>query len=474
MIAVRRMVPLLLPMLLIPLSGWAQGGGDGFRSGYAEADITPPAGTSMPGYFTDRKATGTADPLMARVLWMGHADLPLVMVSLDLIAPPRSMVESIRAKTISLCNEAGLREPAAIWVHATHTHTGGQVERPFTSDAEEIYPNLRPGVVDQAWVRRAVDATAAAIVSAGKSTVAERDVTLHEGLEHRVAFYRRFVMRDGTVRTNAGRNNPLVVRPAGEVDPRVHTLRFPGSRTLMVIFGVHPDTVGGTRFSADYPHYLVTDLKRRLGADWNVIFFNAASGNINHIDVHEADQPKGAAMAKRIGLYLAETVEGSLSRGKSLNTARVAVASSTEPVTLRKPAQAQIDEAEERLRTKRDPFSFNGMFAPAVLVLAKTRDREHQAEVVSARIGEFGLAAMPGEIFVELAREVEAGSPFQPTRVIGLTNGCLGYIPTYRGHHEGGYEAGWRSHRYVPETGHAWAARCAAQLRAMADPPPVR
>src|SRR5262245_32090280 len=50
--------------------------------------------------------------------------------------------------------------------------------------------------------------------------------------------------------------------------------------------------------------------------------------------------------------------------------------------------------------------------------------------IAALRLGSVGFAFMPGEVFVELAREVEAASPLKPTRVIGLTNGAMGYIPT--------------------------------------------
>jgi hypothetical protein len=132
-----------------------------------------------------------------------------------------------------------------------------------------------------------------------------------------------------------------------------------------------------------------------------------------------------------------------------------------------------VKTAEELLRVhketgKGNPFGFNDLYAPAALVLARTRDREHTAEIAALRLGSFGLAWMPGEIFVELGREVEEGSPFKPTRTIGLTNGSMGYIPTRRAYAEGGYEAGYRSARYEPENGHNWAKRAAELLREMA------
>src|SRR5262249_8584281 len=104
----------------------------------------------------------------------------------------------------------------------------------------------------------------------------------------------------------------------------------------------------------------------------------------------------------------------------------------------------------------------------AVLVLAKRKDGEQQAEIAALRLGSFGLAFMPGEIFVELGREVEEASPFKPTRTVGLTNGSMGYIPTRRGYAEGGYEAGYRSARYEPHHGHGGAVAAGELLREVA------
>jgi hypothetical protein len=77
---------------------------------------------------------------------------------------------------------------------------------------------------------------------------------------------------------------------------------------------------------------------------------------------------------------------------------------------------------------------------------------------------------MPGEIFVELARELQHESPFEPTRLIGLTNGSLGYIPTEAAFAEGGYETGYRSARFEPRTGHLWVNVALELLRDLASP----
>jgi neutral ceramidase len=430
------------------------------RVAYAEADITPPLGGSMPGYFQDRKATGVLDPLKAKVLYLRKGDAGVVLIACDLIGMERSIAARIRT-------EVGRRvrsRPEHVWVHCTHTHTGGMLSRHFTSDADRIYPGLYPGVVDERWISEVVQRVTEAAQRAAKQLVDEPRPTLHEG-QAAVAQYRRYYLKDGTVRTNPGRNNPEVVGPVGEIDPRVHVLRFPQSRTLAVIYGLHPDCVGGTRYSADYPHHLTEALRAELGREWNVLFLNAACGNINHIDVNDPNQKSGPEESKRIGMVLAAAVREALRREQPLAVDTLATTSATVASRLRRPKPEELAEAQRRLQANDRAFEFNGLFAPAVLVLGRTKDREHPAEVNALRIGSFGLAAMPGEIFVELAREVEVGSPFRPTRTIGLTNGAMGYFPHPKGYVEGGYEAGYRSAHYEPDTGQRWAETAARLMR---------
>jgi hypothetical protein len=440
------------------------------KAAYDEADITPPLGGSMPGYFRDRQATGILDPLRAKVLYLARGDESIALVACDLIGVGAPLVARIRARVKEVCQAP----PRHVWVHATHTHTAGMVPRSggFTSDAEAIYPEFYPGKVDEKWVQSLIDRTAAAVARAAAAAAEEQKVTLHTGVEKTVAHYRRYVMKDGSVRTNPGRGNPSIVRPAGEIDPRVHVLRFGTQKILTVIYGVHPDCVGGTKYSADYPHHLTEVLRHALGAEWRVLFLNACCGNINHINVSDPMQKSGPEESKRIGEKLALAALEALKKEQPVGTGPLAARTTAAASKLRKPRPEEVKQAEEMLRAYREtgkgnPFGFNELYAPAVLVLARTKDREHRAEVAALRLGSFALAFLPGEIFVELGREVEEGSPFRPTRTIGLTNGSLGYIPTKRGYAEGGYEAGYRSARYEPDTGHAWAKAAAGLLQGM-------
>jgi hypothetical protein len=459
-----RLLPLLLALLALIAAG-APLADAPFQAAYAEANITPPLGGSMPGYFQDRRATGVLDPLKAHVLMLRKGKERIAIVQCDLIGMGAREVERIREAVRERVKPA----PTAVWVHCSHTHTGGFVPRgdQFTTDAETIFPGFYPGVVDENWVTQLVDRTADAVKTANADLADERDLTLHEGRETTVGHIRRYFMKDGSLRTNPGRNNPDVVRPAGEIDPRVTVLRFRTRKILAVIYGCHPDTVGGTQYSADYPAHLAAAVKERLGAEWRVIFLNACCGNINHIDLANPAQKGGPDEARRLGRLLADATLEALKKGEPLVVDDLEAAHTTVECRLRKPKPEEVAESERRLATGKDTMEFNGLFAPAVVVLAKTQDREHRAEISALRIGRFGLAGLPGEIFVELGREVEAASPFKPTRTIGLTNGAMGYIPTREGYAQGGYEAGYRSARYEPDNGHRWAAAAGKLLQGL-------
>lgn len=438
--------------------------GDRIEAGYGEASLNAPLGASMPGYFQDRKATGVLDPLLAKAVVLRLGQSEGALVSLDLVAIAAAEVAAIRAAVEKATGIPG----GQVWVHATHTHTGITIPRPYTSDAHEIQPGLAVGTVDAGWLAGLPDRVVEA-VRAARANARPGPARLGQVKAEGVAFYRRFRMKDGSIRTNPGKNNPEVVAPAGSIDPTLTVVGFPASKTLLAIYGLHPDVIGGTRYSADYPHHLGRRVRERLGDDWGVLFLNAACGNINHVDVSNPAQEKGYAESTRIGQVLGDAAVTAWGKAEPMEVDALAFTSRVVASRLRTVPEADVVEAERLLREEPEKAqSFNGLFAPVAVVLGRTRDRELPAEVAALRLGPMGLVGLPGEIFVELAREIQHGSPFEPTRVIGLTNGALGYIPTAEAYTQGGYESGYRSARFEPRTGHRWAETAVQLLRRLA------
>jgi len=431
--------------------------------GYGQADLNPPPGGSMPGYFGDRKAAGTLDPLRARSIFVQFGPVEGAIVALDLIGLQAGQVAACRAEVAKV---TGI-PTARVWVHASHTHTGAMILRSFVAADGPEEPGFYPGEVDPGFTA-ALPGRVAEAVRLAKLAARPTSARLGEARAEGFAHYRRYRMRDGTVKTNPARTDPTVIKPAGEVDPTLTAIGFPEAKTLVAIFGLHPDTVGGNRYSADYPAHLADRARAGLGEGWNVLFLNAACGNINHIDRANPAQTGGDAEARRIGTALGDAALNAWGSAERAEVDVLAFASLDVPSRLRSVPEADLNEAERLLRdepAKATPF--NGLHASAARRLGRTQEREQTAEIAALRLGPIGLVGMPGEIFVELARQVRHDSTLDPTRVIGLTNGALGYIPHAEAYAEGGYEAGYRSARFEPQTGHRWAEAALRLLKSL-------
>ena len=64
--------------------------------GMATVDITPPVPARMSGYFVERLATGTRDPLQAKVMVLAQGETRAALVFCDLIGMPSPIADRIR------------------------------------------------------------------------------------------------------------------------------------------------------------------------------------------------------------------------------------------------------------------------------------------------------------------------------------------------------------------------------------------
>ncbi|MGC9326978.1 MAG: hypothetical protein ACP5I1_05050, partial [Candidatus Hinthialibacter sp.] len=403
--------------------------------GYAELDITPPLGVTMPGYFHTRHASGILDPLLVKSLVLRQEETTLVFTAFDLIGIPDSVAQSIRQEI-----EQQTSIPSAqIFVHGTHTHTGATV-----SEIKDKLP----------------EQAAAAVQKALDNCVKENQVSLGVGQEKSVAFIRRYLMKDGTVLTNPGRANPNIVRPIGEIDPSVYVITFGTARTMLVSYGLHLDCIGGDKFSADYPYHLTQAVKQSLGDEWNVIYLNACCGNVNHINVNNPSQRSGYDESRRIGQAIAQAALAARKTAKTIQIdalkAQTEIVSSpirTVPPDMLEWAQKQMqenpDEANKRKFNQETPFK--------ILELAQKEGTTLPAEIIAFRIGPLAIVGLPAEVFKEVADDIKCHSQLDPTLVIGITGGYMGYLPHPRGYDEGGYEATLGSARFAPHTSMLWA-----------------
>ncbi len=411
--------------------------------GYGQVDITPPLGVEMPGYFSGRKATAVQDPLLAKALVLSKNDTTLAIVAIDLISIKAPVVDEIRE---DVERRTGIPKDH-VFVHATHTHTG--------ADVSEIKDKL-PGEV------------AEAVEKALKQRVSENRVTYGKAEEDSVAFIRRYLMKDGTVRTNPGRANPDIVRPIGEIDPTVHVLAFNDAKTMLVSYGLHPDCVGGTKLTADYPYHLTEALREAVGDDWNVLYLNACCGNVNHINVNNPDQRSSYEESRRIGRKIARAAQIAYRNAEPFSVDVLGAETREVRCPIRKVPEDVYEWAKRQMEADPEEASkrrFNERTPSRIIALAESEDQYHTSEVIVSRIGSMGLVGLPAEVFVEIGRDIKVHSLLSPTLVIGLTGGSMGYVPHPRGYDEIGYEGTFASARYAPTTPVLWSDTAISLLK---------
>lgn len=402
--------------------------------GYAELDITPKRGTAMPGYFHGRKADGVLDPLLIKALVLTYDDTTLVILAVDLIAFDRPLVDKLRN---AIRSKTGI-PTERVFIHTTHAHTGARV-----SEIADRLPQQMSSVT----------------VKALDSRKQETRITLGRIEENSVTFIRRYLMKDGTVRTNPGRANPNIVRPIGQIDPKVNVLSFHTTRISLVSHGLHCDCVSGSKFSADYPYHLAESMREELGGDWNVVYLNACSGNINHINVNDKNQRSSYEESRKIGKILAKAALRAYKRSVEVKIDRVNSRVKQVQCPIRKVPEEVYEWAKAEMRKDSDKASkrnFNELTPRSVIRLAETKEQSRIAEVIVLSIGPVGIVGLPAECFVELGRDIQNHSLMDSTWVIGLTGGSMGYVPHPRGYREGGYEATYSSAPLSPETPMLW------------------
>ncbi|HEY3391822.1 MAG TPA: hypothetical protein VGK58_03890 [Lacipirellulaceae bacterium] len=427
-------------VLLPPASAFAA---DELQAGIAVVDITPPIPYRMSGYFYERLSTGTKDPLKAKAIVFEQGGASAAIVFCDLIGIPRDV--SMRAR-----RDAGAATgiPAEhIAVAATHTHTGplyfGALHKHLHERAVARFGKDPYEAVD--YPAQLIDRIGAAIVEA-KRNLKPANLAAGYAREERLAFNRRFFMKDGTVRFNPGELNPDIIRPAGPIDPQVGIVAVSSPESAkpssaIVSFAMHLDTVGGTEYSADYPKHLEDELRNRLGPEFTLLFGTGTCGDINHIDVSTRKRQSAA----EIGRLLAETAGNAIEQESLAPIAEPALA--VRSATVEIPLQQFSDEERADARKKMElvggrelPF-LEQVRACSIMDLENRAADKLPLEVQAFRLGpDTAIVTLPGEVFVELGLAIKAASPFKTTLVVELTNDCPAYIPTKKAFAEGSYE----------------------------------
>jgi len=362
------------------------------KVGFGASKITPGLGVFMAGYFHERRATAVHDDLYARAMLFDDGETIAGILCCDLICLHSTEVKKIRG----LISEKTGIKGENIMVCATHTHTGPQT-RSFRIP--------EGGEATLEWLDRFPEMAVESVIKA-KNDLEPCTIAYGISYEDRIAFNRRYKMKDGTVQTNPGYKNPDIIEPAGPIDPEVGILSFTDQagklKALYVNYSCHLDCVGGTEISADYFGHMARRLQERLDDKPFVIYTNGACGDVNHINTSSPYHRQGHEHSRWMGETLAGDVCEALKKMKDLSCEKVAVASKIIQLPMREDADKKIGECEIQV----------------------------------IRFGDICFVGIPAEYFVEFQLDIKKRSPFKPTFVSELANGWVGYVPTKKAFEE--------------------------------------
>jgi neutral ceramidase len=426
--------------------------------GVAEVDITPPAGFPMAGYYHERLAEGVLDPLWAKAIVFRDGENVAAIVVCDLIGVSTDLSREVRRR---VAEETGIPADHVV-VAATHSHTAPDYMK-------ELYLWLGDADQDRTradYIEKLVAGPVAAIRQAHERAAPAQLSANAARQEVPVAFNRRFVMRDGSVRTWQNLANPEVVRAAGPIDPEIGLIeiRSTGAEVPSAIFSnyaLHLDTVGGTSWSADYPRYIEQRLRREFGDELISVFGTGCCGDINHSDPTRTERNK----VDFIGTAIGDSIAAAVGDLQPVAQPRLFVRTHTVELPLQDVQPEEIDRAVELLAIARmggtvDFFEHVAAYKAVILdhlrhkaprveapkhitwgvsrSLAGVGDRLPVDVTVIALGTDVAIVCLPGEVFVDLGLAIKQASPFRTTLVVELCNAVETiYIP-HRGAYAGG------------------------------------
>lgn len=409
------------------------------KVGLGETVITPPNGTIMEGYARKDTSKGVHDDLYARSLLVeGDDGTTVILMTLSLLESNQKHVAAIRE---GITRETGI-PGQNVMVSATHTHSGPSFRNYVNPEYEKLLVErcIESGV--QAWKNR----------TPGKIGI------------------------DSTTVFEMGRANRRLLYGGLHPDPEVGIIKIENTsgKLLGVAFnyGCHPSTLDlhNLLISQDWPYYTIEAIKKKLGKDVWVAYYQAAQGDIkvgytSELSAVGAEMPiRNWWYAEQKGNQLAEVVVKAVPKVRTKTTAAVKAADDKFEYPLMESFPLTVEQAEKALenakqtvadmearrstvgereldQAKVDVFLGERRLGKAKVAADPNRPRTMMVEQQAIRIGDAVFVSFPGELFSEIGLEMKRKSPFPLSFVMGLANEMtFGYLPTEKEFLDGNYE----------------------------------
>jgi len=429
-----------------------------FQAGAAKFDITP---TQLPirtaGSLTLTIVDKIRDPLFARAMVIADGKTKVVVATVDSCMIGREELDAAKqmaSPTTGIPTENML-------VSATHSHTAPAVYGCHGNEPEIAY---------RQWM---IGRIAEAIITANQSLQPARVGWGKRDLPDFV-HCRRWLMKPGTAlhvdpdftgaatnlaMMNPGASNTNRISMTGPVDPTVTVLSIQTKDgkplALLANYSSHYGGSPGNMISADYfgefCNMIAAELKASdLNPGFVALISNATSGDANWFDLSQTNRKTSST---DIASGVTATVVKILKEVVYQDTVPVISTEKIISLGVRHPSAENVQKARQYLETRvgsRPTQSWEENYARETVFLGEWPAKK-QIKLQAIRIGDFGIGAIPCEVFGSTGLNIKKASPFPVTMVISLANGASGYLPPADQFKYGGYTT-WRARTSYLET----------------------
>ncbi len=408
--------------------------------GTASADITPPIGAYDGRH--GRHVEVIEDAVTARALYLEQpgGEAPVVLAMADFGGVTYETDRRLRR----LIGDAVGTPPERVRINTTHNHTciGGY------RTVHALYQSVGHEFFDIEWFEQCVEMGFVAAAMEAKATRRNATVAIGTAPVHGVMSSRLFLDESGAVTARMGVTDDRGRRaPRGLFDPDLYALCFRdracGAPICTVInLACHATSISarGALISPDFPGYAASLVEQETGGP--TFFLQGAGGNVGP----GKDADGTVEGARVLGRRVADAALLAMRRAILCPPAPLHFHTWTQQVELLPdlPDEAQARRAFDQCAAGEHHPSELWRHA-ALLEVVSQREVVSRCELFIVHHGDWCLAGLPGETFVESQLAIRGASALPFALVGGYYDTTLWYIPTHKAIREGGYESrgGW-------------------------------
>ena len=433
-------------------------------AGYYKVKVTPPLGLPVPGYFAQRISDGIVSDLYLRCTAFARGEQKVLVFSLDALSLNAQAFEIVA----DMITGATGVEADGIYITCVHSHTAFRVTKPSDEWTDtDVFLH---------WLFKQFATCAQLALEDLKPCT----VKAAKGEAQGVGFVRLYRMADGSAKTNPGFGKGAVERLGAQDNQLilVRVIREDAPEILLVNYGTHADTVGGSKYCADWPGYVCDCLENAFDGQAEAMVLVGAQGNSNHMDFFMPEGTPWKSLefyAKRMARILAgevlkiydtatETGDNTIAYGH-----RIAKVGKNDYDPADVPMARELSELYKKYGNYNEPiFATYPMKVPEALRIVRNLEGPEyfQLRVSGLRVAGIGFAGIPGEPFMSIGLDIKANSPMETTLVTCQTNGSQGYYPDALAFaQKDGYERS--SSNFAPNCGQVLTDEAVALLKAL-------